>query len=172
MAGSLHSALRAYKDSVEKEYYRPEHERITEWGQTQVRQIETLIEHCKNRPLADLDADGVEELIAHWRRRPLRKNSEEPIKAKSASNYISVLKRFFGWLHKSSRYDWRKPEDFNDISTKVAQLTSDSAKNLQQVRVRLIRSRRLIRSGKRLIESCSSMTKAAQPGKSPLASGR
>lgn len=131
--GSLHVAMRAFQDYVEKEWFRPELGRITPWGRTQVRQLDTLMKHHKNRPLADLNCDGVDEMIGYWRKRPLSKKSKVPTTRKSASHYVSQLRRFFDWLHKSSRFEWRKPEDYNEISVKIVDLSTDRAKNLEQV---------------------------------------
>lgn len=131
--GSLHSAIRAYVKAIEEECHRPELGHISSWGRTQVRQLNTLMEHHKNQPLAELNCDGVEALIAYWRRRPIRKKSKTPITKKSASNYIAELRRFFRWLHRTSAFAWRKPEDYSDISVKVVDLPSDRARSLEQV---------------------------------------
>jgi len=131
--GSLRGALREYKRWVEKEFFRPETGSITPWGRTHVRQIETLIEHHPDCQLSRLDQEGVEELIRYWRQRPLRKNTKRPMKAKAASNYIAQLKRFFRWLHRSSKYDWRRPDGYDEISTRVSILPTDHQIRLEQV---------------------------------------
>ncbi len=132
-SGWLHGALHDYQRWVEREFHRPELGRITPWGRTQVRQIDRLIEHHRDRPLSNLNEEGIDELIGYWRRRPLRKDRDVPVTHKSASNYISQLNRFFRWLHRSPNYDWRKPAGFVDISTRVAELPGDRARDLEQV---------------------------------------
>src|SRR5690606_29486079 len=95
---TLHQAFRAYKKYLEREYYRPELEQLSPWGKTQVRQVENLLKHHQNVLLANLDANAVEELVGYWRRRPIKKGTTEPMKAKSSANYLATLGRFFRWL--------------------------------------------------------------------------
>jgi integrase len=134
-SGMLHQALRDYQKWVKEEYYRPELGRLTQWGHTQLGQVDRLIHHHPDRPLSTLDEDGVDELIGYWRRRPLTKTkkAETPVTPKSASNFIAELRRFFRWLHRSPKYDWQRPPGFEDISTRVAALPTDKARSLEQV---------------------------------------
>ncbi|MEK6238262.1 MAG: hypothetical protein N2C14_26400, partial [Planctomycetales bacterium] len=136
--GALHAALRDYVKWIEEEYFRDELGGITAWGATRTRQVKRLIAHHRDGPLATLDYEAVDKLFAYWRRRPLRKNSGKSVTAKSASHHISELKRFLIWLHKSSRYAWRKPEGFEDVSTRVAAFPGDKEKSLQQVNTFLL----------------------------------
>src|SRR5690606_11659325 len=94
----------------------------------------TLMQHHPNMLLSRLDMSAIDELIGYWRRRPCRSGTKEPIKAKSASHYISTLHRFLRWLSKDSGFDWRKPADFAEIDTRVRTLPSDHAhRKLDQV---------------------------------------
>ena len=54
------------------------------------------------------------------------KGSTKPISRCSAEHYIGELKRFLRWLHKNKDFDWRKPEDFDEIKTKVDSGSSSS----------------------------------------------
>ena len=131
---TLYDAIEAYQEFVRREFYRPELERLTNWGHTQVKQMNTLKKHHKNRLLAHLNSDGVNELIGYWRRRPAKTGTKKPMTAKSASNYLSALIRFLKWLHTSSRFEWEKPFAFNDINTRVQKIKSDHAnRKLDQV---------------------------------------
>ena len=56
------------------------------------------------------------------------------MKAKSASNYLGTLIRFFKWLHNSSSFAWSKPFAFSDVNTRVQTLAGDHAnRRLEQV---------------------------------------
>ncbi|QEG24764.1 hypothetical protein [Mariniblastus fucicola] len=131
---TFYDAIEAYQKYIRREYYRPELDRLTSWGHTQIKQMNTLKQHLKNRLLSKMDADGVNEMIGYWRRRPTKKGSSDPMTAKSASNYISALVRFLKWLHTSSEFSWTKPFAFSDANTRVQRLASDHAnRKLEQV---------------------------------------
>ena len=129
----LHEAMRAYIEWIKKDYYRPALGRITDSGHTKIRQVETIIGRHENLSLARLDEAAVEEMIRFWRQRPFRKGSTKQISRKSAENYIGELKQFFRWLHKSKDFDWRKPEHFDEIKTKVDAAPGDQQRKLVQV---------------------------------------
>lgn len=131
--GLLHDAMRAYISWIEKDYFRPALGRINDGGRTKMRQIETLIGRHDNLPLSMLDEVRVEEMFRYWRQRPFKKETTTPISKKSAENYIGELKRFFRWLHKSKEFGWRKPENFDEIKTKVDAAPTDKQKKLVQV---------------------------------------
>jgi hypothetical protein len=133
-SASLHQALNAYQRHLEKDYFDPELDHVSPWGKTQMRQVKNLKKHHDNVLLARLDADAVNELVGYWRRRPCKIGTKEPMTAKSASNFLGTLIRFFKWLDESSQFDWKKPFAFNDINTRVRRLASDHAKkSLEQV---------------------------------------
>lgn len=116
---TLQEAMRAYIEWIQTDYFRPALNRITPNGHTKIRQVQTLIERYDNIPLSKLGNDSVEQMFRYFRRRPYRKGTTKQITKKSAQNYIAELKRFFRWLHKSSEFDWRKPDDFDEINTRV-----------------------------------------------------
>ena len=131
--GTLHEAMRAYIAWVEKDYFRPELGRITANGRTKIRQVETLMTRHADVSLTRLDEDAVEEMFRFWRQRPLKLGSDKPITKKSAENYISELMRFLKWLHKSKQFDWRKPENFEEIKRRVDPTPHEQQKRLVQV---------------------------------------
>ncbi len=131
--GMLHDAMRAYIEWIKKDYFRTVLGRVNDGGRTKMRQIETLMTRHDNQPLSMLDETAVEEMFRFWRQCPFRKGSTEPISRKSAENYIGELKRFFRWLHKCKDFDWRKPENFDEIKTKVDAAPGDQQRKLVQV---------------------------------------
>jgi hypothetical protein len=121
----LHAALREYIKWLESEYSNPD-DGVTAWGRTQVRQIESLIDHHADEALSKIDRAAVEQLITYWRKRPLRKGSDKQrVSKKSSTHYISALKSFFKWLHARPEFGWRKPEDFDDLKTRVIALEAE-----------------------------------------------
>ena len=133
-SATLHQALNAYEQYVQRECRLPTEGHVSAWGQTQFQQISTLKRHHEDRLLTTLNGSVVDEMIGHWRRRPRKHGSDKPITAKTAKNYLSALIRFFKWLHNSSEFEWRKPFAFNDVNTKIRRLPEDHAKkSLEQV---------------------------------------
>ena len=131
---TLHQAFKSYQHYLEQEYHRVEEDQISAWGHTQVRQVTTLMQHHTDRLLATLDGEAIDELFAYWRRRPSKLGTRSPMTAKSCSNYLGALTRFLKWLHKSRDFDWKKPDDFGELDTRVKKLPSDDAKkSLRQV---------------------------------------
>ena len=44
---------------------------------------------------------------------------------KTCENHVAELMRFFKWLHKSKDFSWRKPEDFDELETKVKEIDEE-----------------------------------------------
>lgn len=44
---------------------------------------------------------------------------------KTCENHVAELMRFLRWLHKSKDLDWRKPEDFGDLDTRVKEIEDE-----------------------------------------------
>ena len=47
------------------------------------------------------------------------KGTNKPVTVRTAQNHIKQIREFFRWLHKNSDYEWRKPEDFDDLVVSV-----------------------------------------------------
>jgi site-specific recombinase XerD len=133
--GMLHDAMRSYIEWIKRDYFRPSLGRITGNARTKIRQMETLLDRHPNVPVSSLTAEAIEGMFRYWRQRPFKKGTKRPIRTKSAENYISELKRFFRWLHRSKDYSWRMPEDFADIKTKVDPAPEETQQKLVQVDV-------------------------------------
>lgn len=132
----LHAALKAYEDYIRVDYARPIDENGTEvsdWGHTQLRQVKTLLAHHDDVALSQLDLKGLDDLFGYWRRRPNKLGSDAPVTRDSAGNLIALLRRFLDWLHRNPDYDWRRPDDYDTLSTKVAKIQADRKGGLQQV---------------------------------------
>ena len=127
---TLHQALRAYRDWLDDEFAHPE-TGITPWGHTQKRQIETLIAHHDDSPLCRLDRGQVEQMLRYWRKRPYKKTigqkkkEQQRVTRSSASNYLKALRTCFRWLHGSDKFDWKKPDDLDELRSKIQLLDGE-----------------------------------------------
>ncbi|MGA8349366.1 MAG: hypothetical protein WB773_16375, partial [Isosphaeraceae bacterium] len=99
----------------------PEGPQLTAFGHLKVEQARRLKSRQSDRPLSTLDLQGCQELLDYWRMRPLTeprsKRPSKPMETRYCENHIAELNRFFRWLHKSKSFDWRKPEDFDELET-------------------------------------------------------
>lgn len=116
--GTLHQALDAYVGWLK------DHKRRA-WINTQVKQVERLKEKHPDIPLSSLDFDACESMVRLWRNRPMVKRKNKPIAAKTAENHIKQLMAFFRWLHRSQLFSWRKPEDLDEVETRVPRLAEE-----------------------------------------------
>lgn len=128
---SFHEALDAYVDYVKKAALEPTPEgpMLTSFGHLKVEQARRIKARQADRPLSTLDLQGCQELLDYWRMRPLTektpKRPSRPMEARYCENHVAELNRFFKWLHKAKAFDWRKPEDFDDLETKVKDLPEE-----------------------------------------------
>jgi len=116
--GTIHQAFDAYIAWLK------DHKRRA-WINTQIQQVERLKEKHADIPLSALDFDACEAMVRLWRNRPMVKGKDKPIAAKTAENHIKQLMAFFRWLHRSQLFSWRKPEDLDQIDTRVPRLPEE-----------------------------------------------
>lgn len=121
---TLHQAMRKHIVWLEHDYQHPE-VGVTAWGRTQIKQVESLIAHHENLPIEQIDHNQIETMVRYWRQRPFKRGTKNPVTKKSAENYISALRNFIKWLHTSTEYEWRKPDSFDDIKTRVTKLEGE-----------------------------------------------
>lgn len=133
--GTLHQAMQEYVTWIEKHYFRPDLGRITNTASTKIKQMQTLMERHGDMSLSEVDFEAIEQMIRYWRRRPQKKGSEQKVSKVSAENYIGEFKRFFKWLHRSKKFSWQKPEDFEGIETKVDADSTETRRRLAQASV-------------------------------------
>lgn len=121
----LHDALWAYLHWIEIEYFVQAEGHIGDNGMTKIRQVKSIIAHLENVPLAALDFKGTEALFAYFRKRPLSRRTDRPMKVKLCKNYIGELGRFLSWLHLSPDYEWRKPDNYEFIKKTPDEMDED-----------------------------------------------
>jgi len=127
----LHQSLDKYIEHIQKTDLEPTPEgpQLTAFGHLKVEQARRLKSRQPDRPLSTLDLQGCQELLDYWRMRPLTeprsKRPSKPMETRYCENHIAELNRFFRWLHKSKSFDWRKPEDFDELETRVKDLPDE-----------------------------------------------
>ena len=63
------------------------------------------------------------------------KGTNKPVTVRTAQNHIKQIKEFFRWLHKNSDYEWRKPDDFDDLVVSVKSNLREKAAKVSPVAV-------------------------------------
>lgn len=121
----LHDALRAYQAYIQREYQDPETGQLIAWGNTQKRQVDTLIKHLPDQSLSSLDEDAIDELFGYWRRRPMTARGGKPMKSSSVTNYLARLKAALKWMDRSGQVGWSAPRSIGDFDTRKRRISSD-----------------------------------------------
>lgn len=142
-SATLHEALDAYIEDVKRESVEPTMEGpvLTSSGAGMIGQIDTLKVRHPNFPLSSLDLQKCQQLIDLWRNRPFTNDERikpaRPLAVRTCQNHISELIRFFKFLHRSRDFDWRKPEDFDDLKTKVKDIGDERTCIAHETQVRV-----------------------------------
>ena len=126
--GMLHEAFDAYAEYIRQTKIETDEQgeqTLTAHGKALVDGAGRFKVHHPDVPLAGIDFDELQRMVNHWRSRPLRKGTKRPITGRSAQNEIKRLVAFFKWLHRTAKFAWRKPEDFDELETKVALSASE-----------------------------------------------
>jgi hypothetical protein len=131
--GTLHKAMDDYIEWIKLEYFDPDEGHVNDNGMTKIRQVKTLKEHLKDRPLADVDYTACDEMFGHFRKRPISTRTKKPMQRKSCQNYLGELGRFLDWLDLQERFRWRLPERFPRIKRRVDELESDIAAEAAEI---------------------------------------
>ena len=114
-SGTLHQAMDAYVERIEKDYLDINEGHVSDSGVTKIKQIKSLKDLLPDLPLSELGYHGVDELFGILRRRPLSKRTGAPLKVKTCRNYSGELKRFLEWLDLSDKFEWLLPPKFGGI---------------------------------------------------------
>jgi hypothetical protein len=126
--GMLHNVLDAYITHIKQTAVEPGTDRLTDYGFIRVANVQRLKERHDNIRLTGLTSfDGVQGMVNVWRNRPIVKNSAPPraITKDTAENHIAELMRFFRWLARTDRFDWKKPDYFDELETRVRQTAEE-----------------------------------------------
>src|SRR5271157_5338043 len=127
----LHEAIDRYVEHIQKTDLEPTPEgpQLTAFGYVKVEQARRIKSRQPDQPLSTLDLQGCQELLDYWRMRPLTEprfeKPSKPMERRYCENHIAELNWFFRWLHKSKDFAWRKPEDFDELETRVKDLPDE-----------------------------------------------
>ena len=127
---TLHEALDEYISHIKTTDVLPGTSELTDYGHMKTKNVARLKERHGNVSLSSLSTfDAVQAVVNLWRNRPMVKNSNppKPITKKTAEHHISELMRFFRWLNRTSLFGWRKPQDFDEIQTRVNESATEKA---------------------------------------------
>ncbi len=114
---TLHVALDAYERWVRKHYLNEE-SKLTQWGETQTRQIAFIRRVLPDCSLREIDAQRVEDLLELIRLRP-KKDDGKRASVSWTKNCIKQYRHFIRWLNKSPDFDWKRPADLEIMPVKV-----------------------------------------------------
>ena len=110
VVGTVQNALSDYDSKIKTDY--PE-------NYDRQGKIKQLIDRTTDTPLALLDLSQCQEIYDYWRKCPPRHDGKGNYSEGRSRKQIAELTNVFQWLHMSSKYGWRKPEDFDLLQTGV-----------------------------------------------------
>lgn len=137
IAGTFHESLSAYEEKRRADFTEPDGT-FDGSGHHFLGIIRAVRERRSDFQLAELDYRRCQEEYDYWRDRPedRRKNKKgNYLTRKTCQNYIGELGRFFDWLHLTSKFGWRKPEDFSSLKRKVRTLKTDR-RSVQEMEIK------------------------------------
>lgn len=119
---TLHDALEAYKEWIEKTFVDIQG-RTTQTGKKQGERAARIKRYAKDMPLSDFGTHEIDGIIEFWRTRPkkpaTKKKSSEPYSFTLCKHTIRLFKHFIRWLHKEKSFPWKKPIDLDLDRVKI-----------------------------------------------------
>jgi hypothetical protein len=122
-SASLHEAFDAYISQVKRATIDVPQPKPS--GTTRLKNAERLKERHADTALVTIRFDQIQVMIDYWKNRPLVKRRGTPIRRKTAIHHISELIRFFRWLHRTEDFEWRKPDDFDELDRRVPETKTE-----------------------------------------------
>jgi hypothetical protein len=86
--------------------------RISPTGRLWQRQVRQIKAHAEDMPLGLFDLHKIDHLIHYWASRPTMKRTKKPASPDTVKDIIKRVRTFVKWLHKTSEFKWRKPDDY------------------------------------------------------------
>lgn len=127
---SLHAALADYKKTEVLENVRL----LPETASTKARDITFLIEHTADQDLRQFDTQAIEAVVETLRLRPVGKRKKQ-ISAKYAENLIKQFRAFVRWLHRTPRWNWKRPDDYEVVPVRISRAATDRRPTAMTVQV-------------------------------------
>lgn len=103
---TLYQAIDAYASHVEQS---------GEGGTNEATDAKSIKASIANMSLASFDYDAIEKIGNYWRSRPATKRygaNGAPIAINTVRNRLKTSRRFVRWLNRSSKWDWRSPNEW------------------------------------------------------------
>ncbi len=131
---TLHEAIDAFIASLKEEYKTPEGQ-VTQCANVWTKQLAIIKREAPNTALAAFGLDEIKNLVNHWNNRPKSKSTGKPVTKETVKHFIKRINAFIKWLHRSSAFAWRKPEDYEPAKVKFRETQAERAKKLSTTQV-------------------------------------
>ena len=90
-----------------------------------IKDVGRLKAQYENMPLWKLDIHQWEKLVTILKNRPIAMRTKKRCSKTWASQQMKLLYRIARWLHTSPKFDWRKPDGYDEIDRKPIDLPED-----------------------------------------------
>lgn len=126
---TFHEALAAYRQHLENTGKRQDNGRLAPSPNNYLRWTKQLETETEDFPIWELDRTKLEEMIAHWRNRPVSKQTRKNISYDYAKHLLDGLWSVLSWLDESPRWKWEMPKGASKIKRTPVALHSDRSKS-------------------------------------------
>ena len=134
MRETLHKAINAFVEAIEQNPKYKNHDvspgsqPLTAWGYKLKTVCLDFLERYEDRPLSALSTvESIQSLYDYWRNRPNRKGTDRAITVKTVKHRLTGLDQFLKWLHRTDKFSWRRPEDFDGVDRSVKETKDEMA---------------------------------------------
>lgn len=78
--------------------------------------------------------DEIERLVATWKNRPMSSRGK-PYSISACKNHLKVIRGFIKWLHRSERFAWRKPLDYEPEAVVIRPTPEEKSERVKTAQV-------------------------------------
>lgn len=134
---TLHQALDVFGEWYGQHYRTPDG-LPTQHAIVCQKQLAIIKDHSPDKFLEAFGLDDIEGLIRYWQQRPASKayaTKGQPVSRETVKNMIKRIRHFIRWLHKSSVFAWRKPEDYQPEHVRINLTQAERARKVSTTQV-------------------------------------
>jgi hypothetical protein len=130
---TLHLALDAFAAWHQENYKTPDG-RPTYHAYVAGERIKAIKKLAPDLSLEAFGLDEIERLIATWKNRPLSSRGK-PYSVSCCKHHLKLIRGFVKWLHRSERFAWRKPLDYEAEAVNIRPTPEEKSKRVATAQV-------------------------------------
>lgn len=129
---TLHQALDSYGEALRKKYVQVGGGGLSPSGKGFLNVLLFVKKNYRDVALKGLDCAELEAMQHFFEGRPPTAKGE-PISAEWVKKCLKCVRNFVKWLHRTSEYSWRKPQDYEVSPARIASTPEENARGASRV---------------------------------------